>query len=306
MNASLTGSKKVQDIASDLKDFSRADTLECFEADINNVLEKSLNIVWNKVKYIADVEKDFGDIPEIECDVQRLSQVFINILINAAQAIEKWGKITLRTFRENGSVTIQISDSGSGIPDEKIGKIFDAFYTTKGVGEGTGLGLSISYKIIKDHNGRINVESKVGIGTTFTIKLPIDRNNIVKDFKILIVDDDDYIREYLYTIVSEYNSTFPVRLAKNGFEAAESLNTFKPDIVLLDINMPGMNGLEVCRKIKSDINLKETKVLVISGLDQEEYKQKSYEAGADEFLKKPVTKSILTEIFNNITQPETE
>ena len=146
-------------------------------ANINDGIEKTLNVIWNELKYKAEVIKEFGSIPEIECDIQRLDQVFMNILVNAAQAIEKQGKITIKTFTENNYVVIKISDTGKGISREYISKIFDAFYTTKEPGKGTGLGLSISYKIIQEHNGTIDVESEVGKGTTFKIKLPGKRSD---------------------------------------------------------------------------------------------------------------------------------
>jgi len=142
--------------------------------DINAGIDKVLNVVWNELKYKAEVKKEYGVIPEVNCNIQRLEQVFINILVNAAHAIEKRGIISIKTYAEENSVYIRISDTGSGIPEENLKKIFDAFYTTKSAGKGTGLGLSISYKIIQEHKGEIFVESEVGKGTTFTIKLPVE------------------------------------------------------------------------------------------------------------------------------------
>ena len=170
---SLSGAERIKKIVSDLKDFSRKEKPEMKLAKINDGIEKTLNVVWIELKYKAEVIKEFGDIPEIECDINRLDQVFMNILVNAAQAIDKRGKITIKTFTENNFVVIQISDTGKGIPKENIGKVFDAFYTSKEVGKGTGLGLSISHKIIQEHNGTIDVESEVGKGAVFTIKLPV-------------------------------------------------------------------------------------------------------------------------------------
>ncbi|MFC1562714.1 PAS domain S-box protein [candidate division KSB1 bacterium] len=172
---SIEGIEKIKKIVSDLKDFSRMEKPEIKISNVNNGIEKTLNVVWNELKYKAEVIKEFGDISEVECDIQRLNQVFMNILVNAAQAIEKRGTIRIKTFSTNDYVVIQISDTGKGIPKEYIRNIFDAFFTTKEPGKGTGLGLSISYKIIQDHFGRIDVESEVGKGTTFTIKLPLKK-----------------------------------------------------------------------------------------------------------------------------------
>jgi len=171
---SLEGIEKVRKIIADLKDFSRIEKSEMRPEDINAGIDKVLNVVWNELKYKAEVKKEYGVIPEVNCNIQRLEQVFINILVNAAHAIEKRGIISIKTYAEENSVYIRISDTGSGIPEENLKKIFDAFYTTKSAGKGTGLGLSISYKIIQEHKGEIFVESEVGKGTTFTIKLPVE------------------------------------------------------------------------------------------------------------------------------------
>ena len=171
---SLEGAEKVKRIVSNLRDFSRIEKPIIEYANINEGIEKTLNIIWNELKYKATIVKEFGDIPSINCDIQKLNQVFINILVNAVQAIEKQGTIKIKTYSENNSVIVQISDTGKGIPQKDINKIFDAFYTTKEPSKGTGLGLAISYKIIKEHNGVIEVKSEVGKGTTFTIKLPIN------------------------------------------------------------------------------------------------------------------------------------
>ena len=176
IDESLEGAEKVRKIVLDLRDFSREEKFNIKLEDINNGIEKTLNVIWNELKYKAEVVKELDKIPPVECDIQRLSQVFMNLLINAAQAIEKRGTIKIRTFNENNNVVVQISDTGTGIPKENIKRLFDAFFTTKEAGKGTGLGLSISYKIIQEHNGTIDVESEVGKGTVFTIKLPVKRN----------------------------------------------------------------------------------------------------------------------------------
>ena len=140
--------------------------------DINKGIESTLNVVANEIKYKAEVIKEFGKIPLVEGYPQQVNQVFMNILVNAAQAIEKMGTITIKTEEDGKGVKITISDTGYGIAQENISKIFDPFFTTKPVGKGTGLGMNIAYNIIKKHKGSIDIKSKVGSGTTFTIKLP--------------------------------------------------------------------------------------------------------------------------------------
>jgi len=134
-----------------------------------------LNIVWNELKYKAEVKKEYGHLPLVKGYPHQLNQVFMNILVNAAQAIEKQGKIRIVTRALDGQVEIAISDTGSGIPKKSLSKIFDPFFTTKDVGKGTGLGLNVAYNIIQKHKGTIDVESEVGKGTTFRIRIPVDK-----------------------------------------------------------------------------------------------------------------------------------
>ncbi len=173
ISESIEGTERIKKIVQDLKSFSRVDEAEYKQADINAGIESTMNIIWNEMKYKAKVIKEYGDIPRTKCNPGQLNQVFMNILINAAQAIDKQGKIYIKTWHEDGSIYMSVSDTGCGIEEDKINKIFEPFFTTKEVGQGTGLGLSIAYDIIRKHNGDIWVDSKPGAGTTFTIKIPV-------------------------------------------------------------------------------------------------------------------------------------
>lgn len=172
---SKDGIKRVKNIVQDLKDFSHVDRNPVFQwADLHQGLESTLNIVANEIKYKADVVREYGVLPEVQCLQSQLNQVFMNLLVNAAHAIgEQRGTITIRSGASSDSVWISFSDTGSGIPENIRQKIFDPFFTTKAIGKGTGLGLSLAYGIIQKHNGSIEVESEVGKGTTFRICLPI-------------------------------------------------------------------------------------------------------------------------------------
>ena len=174
VDESLEGMERVAKIVSDLKEFSHVDEARLEKADINRGIESTLNIVWNEIKYKAEVIKDLGDIPLVKCFPQRLNQVFMNILVNAAQAIETRGEIRIRTRALEGEVEITISDTGVGIPKENLPRIFDPFFTTKEVGKGTGLGLNVAYNIIEKHGGSIEVKSEEGKGTAFTIRIPVN------------------------------------------------------------------------------------------------------------------------------------
>ncbi len=169
---SLDGLQRVRRIVKDLKDFSHVGELEQQSANLESGLDSTLNVVWNEIKYKADVVKEYGGIPEVNCIASQLNQVFMNLLINAVQAIEEHGRITLRTGHDEKNVWVEVEDTGKGIRPEQLGKIFDPFFTTKSVGMGTGLGLSLSYGIVKKHNGRIEVKSELGKGTCFRVLLP--------------------------------------------------------------------------------------------------------------------------------------
>jgi signal transduction histidine kinase len=129
-------------------------------------------VVWNEVKYKAEVVKEFAGLPRVKCHPFQLNQVFMNLLVNASQALPDKGKIVISTGFDEEQVWIRVQDTGKGIAPEHLTKIFDPFFTTKPVGKGTGLGLSLSYDIVKKHNGHIDVSSEVDVGTTFTVYLP--------------------------------------------------------------------------------------------------------------------------------------
>ena len=170
---SLDGGDRMKQIVQNLKNFARLDEEELKPADLNQGLESTLQIVWNELKFKATVNKTFGNIPEIMCNPGQLNQVFMNLLINAAQAIDPPGQIDIRTYLDENVVVIEIADTGCGIPEDKLNRIFEPFFTTKDVGKGTGLGLSIAYDIIEKHGGKITVQSQPGQGTRFTVSLPI-------------------------------------------------------------------------------------------------------------------------------------
>jgi len=167
------GAARVRTIVQNLKGFSRTDLADMEPANINECLERAINIAWNELKYKVTLEKNFGELPTVNCYPQQLGQVFLNFLVNAAHAIDQHGEVKVTTKADAGSVSISVSDTGCGIPEENMGRIFEPFFTTKEVGTGTGLGLAISYEIVQSHGGTIDVESKVGKGTTFTVHLPI-------------------------------------------------------------------------------------------------------------------------------------
>ncbi len=169
---SKDGLQRIQSIVNGLKEFSHSAEAEMIRSDVNTCLEAAVKLGWHEIKYKAEVVKELGAVPLISCRPQQLTQVFLNILVNASQAIEEKGSIRVRSHHEGEEVKIEISDTGCGISEDVMKRIFDPFFTTKPVGKGTGLGLSIAYGIIGEHGGRIEIASEPGVGTCFTVSLP--------------------------------------------------------------------------------------------------------------------------------------
>lgn len=163
---------RISNMVKSLKKFVRLDEAELQEADINKEIDLTLDLIRHETKNKIELIKNYGELPLIKCYPNMLNQVFMNILINACQSIDKSGQITITTGFKNNNLTVKIKDNGKGISPDKIDKIFTAGYTTKGVGVGTGLGLAISDKIVQKHNGRISVNSTIGEGSEFTITIP--------------------------------------------------------------------------------------------------------------------------------------
>lgn len=173
MADSLYGIGQISELVLNLKGFSRMDAAATENMSLNDCIESALNIGRNVLKNKVEVVKELGDLPKITCAPSQLNQVFLNLFTNAAQAMESNGRLTIRTWYEDGKVRVSVQDSGKGIAPENLMRIFDPFFTTKPVGEGTGLGLAITHQIIQQHGGEISVESQPGTGTCFHIRLPV-------------------------------------------------------------------------------------------------------------------------------------
>lgn len=170
---SIDGLEELTELAQGLKDFSRLDRARHGEFNVNDGLDKTLLIAKNRLKSKATVHKYYGNVPTVHCSPSQINQIFLNLLTNAADAIENSGDIVIHTTEDGNNVRISIADTGSGIPPEILSKIRDPFFTTKEVGKGTGLGLSIVDQIIRSHGGDLLIESEPGKGTTVTVVLPI-------------------------------------------------------------------------------------------------------------------------------------
>ena len=176
LSDSVKGTKRIQKIVQDLKSFSRVDDSDLKEVDLNEeVIEIAIRLVWNQLKYKCELNKELKPLPPFSCKPGEISQVVMNLLLNASDAIEESGEISINSYYKNDQIFIEVSDTGSGIDENYKLKLFDPFFTTKEVGKGTGLGLSISHEIISKHGGTLTVESEVNKGSKFIISLPLER-----------------------------------------------------------------------------------------------------------------------------------
>lgn len=260
--------KRVATIVAGLKSFSRFSTQsEKVPLHINLAVENAVRLSQSTLRKLnVEITLDLeSDLPSLSGNLQNIEQVILNLIINAAQAIEHdCGKIRISTRLQpqDGDIRISVSDNGKGVNPAIAGKLFDPFITDKQEKGGTGLGLSVSYNLIKSHGGSISFESRQGKGTTFHILLPSVLKR--KALRILVVDDDATIREMLREVLIQRGS-YIVEEASNGIEACIRLGSRRPDLLVMDLFMPEMNGVEVCRVIKKDPVLSDMKIMMITG-----------------------------------------
>ncbi|WP_394821203.1 ATP-binding protein [Pendulispora albinea] len=259
------GSERVRTIVRDLKTFSRADEESMTPIDVARVLDASVNMAWNEIRHRARLVKDYGDVPPVEANESRLGQVFLNLLVNAAQAIPEGRasehEIRLRTFLDGSErVVVAVSDTGSGIPRDTLGRIFDPFFTTKPMGVGTGLGLWICQGILTALGGEIAVDSEPGRGTTVTCTLPqryvmthqplekSDPPPSTRRGRILIVDDEPALGPSLAIALSDEHDVLFTRSGREALELLAKDDGF--DVILCDLMMPDLTGMDVYEKLE--------------------------------------------------------
>jgi signal transduction histidine kinase/ActR/RegA family two-component response regulator len=293
---------RVAKIVSDMKNFSKqSNVAEKTALQVNTAVKNALRLAKATLRTSGvkiDLELD-ENLPEMEGNLQSIEQIILNICINAVQAIDHDnGIIRIQTGFEikNGRILIRISDNGSGISPEIVDKLFLPFVTDKQAQGGTGLGLSVTYGLVQAHGGDIEFDTQQGKGTTFTIALPTVIKG--KSAKILIVDDDQTIRAMLTEALSLNRSrSFLIEEASNGIEASIKLGTYRPDLLILDIFMPEMDGLEVCRIIRNEPELSKMKVLISTGYTDHTKLDIIAKLGFDNVIYKPFD---LTEFVKRI------
>jgi len=253
--------ERIRDIVRDLKIFSRSSEDKLGPVDVPRVLESTLRMAWNEIRHRARLVRNYDQAPPVQASESRLGQVFLNLIVNAAQAIEEGRaedneiRISLSTATA-GRVVVEIADTGPGMPPEVLERLFTPFFTTKPAGVGTGLGLSICHRIVTGFGGTIDVESAPGRGTTFRVSLPRATSELSEEVpqvalgqparrrgRILVIDDEPMIARLVQrTLSAEHDVVATVRAA----EALERLAAGERfDVILCDLMMPQMTGMEL-------------------------------------------------------------
>jgi len=266
LDSAREGAERVRNIVRDLMDFSRAGATTG-AVDVEAILDATIRISWNEIRHRARLVKRYGGVARVSGDEARLGQVFLNLIMNAAQAIDgdpALNEIAVTTRREEGAAVIEISDTGSGIPDQDLPRIFDPFYTTKPAGGGVGLGLAICRGIVTSFGGEISVSSLPGRGTSFRVVLPYApedsaaRRAVMEappelepaPARILIIDDEPLLGQ---TLLYAFKGRHDVSICTSGRAGLTRLEQDAQfDLVLCDLMMPDVSGAAVFEAVKRD------------------------------------------------------
>lgn len=281
---------RVAGIVRKLKDFSRKSVAYGKEPlKINTAAENAIHLAQTTLrKSNVVLESRFDEnIPLMEGNLRNLEQIILNLIINGYQAIDhEEGKVTIRTGLEKqaGRIYLSVSDNGRGIDPSMAKKLFNPFVTDRQSEGKVGLGLSVTYNLVKAHNGEITFDSRKDGGTIFTVRFPFTLRR--KAAKILIVEDDDQIREAVAQALSQ-NRDYILEMAKNGTEALVKLGTFNPDLIILDLLMPGLNGVEVCRALMTTPELTDVKVIIMTGYSKRPELGQIVDMGFTTIIEKP-------------------
>ncbi len=255
----IHGAKRVRDIVQDLQTFSRGDPSKRTTAvDVLRVMDVSIRMAHSAVRHRARLERDYRLVPPIEGSESRLGQVFLNLIVNAAQAMPERpleeNEINVRVTLDGEHVVVEVRDNGAGMTEEVRRRIFDPFFTTKPIGEGTGLGLSICHSIVTSMNGALEVDSEVGLGTTFRVRLPVSRAQVRTETieppplqsdrreKVLVIDDEPMIGVMIRRLLAAHCDVLPLTNAREALRRIGAQEKF--DAIICDLMMPRMSGLE--------------------------------------------------------------
>ena len=282
--------QRIAKTVSDLKNYSRqSNVAEKLPMQVNSAVKNALRLAQSTLrKSDVNIKLNLADeLPDIEGNLQSIEQIILNITINAIHAVNhNRGEIEIKTGLriKDGMVYIRITDNGRGISPAIVDKIFLPFVTDKQSEGGTGLGLSVTYSLVKANDGEIEFETSQDRGTSFNVYLPTPLKR--QAAKILVVDDDDAIRQILIEALT-MDRQYLVQEASNGIEGSIKLGTYRPDLLILDIFMPEMDGLEVCRNICNEPELSNLKVIITTGRPDHPKLDEVVKLGFTNILSKP-------------------
>ena len=311
--AALDGAETVKRI----QDFTRTRTDERFiPLNINELVNDAVSMTSSRWKEDADAEgvvfnikTNLGQIPQNIGNPHELREVLTNMIINAIDALPHGGNITIETSCDGENIILKVKDDGVGIPQECIDKIFDPFFSTKGV-SGTGLGLSVSYGIIARHQGEIVVDSASGKGSLFIVTLPVTQTPLETEIqeavqteempklKLVVIDDDPMLRKLLADIL-QYDG-HEVKIAASGAEGLKAVELYKPDIVFTDLGMPHMSGWEVVQSLKS--KYPQMPVVMITGWGDQLDREKLVQSKVDAVIAKPFKIDQIQKVLSEFSQ----
>ena len=281
LRRAIEGTGRVRRIVRDLKSFSRADEETISPTDLRKSLDTAITLVWNEIRHRARLEKDYESLPAVHANEARLGQVFINLLVNAAQAMPE-GDVERNVLRVTGrtdalgNAVVEIRDTGCGIPAENLDRIFEPFFTTKPIGEGTGLGLAICHGIVSSLGGTLSVQSEVGKGTLFRVVLPVARPEAaVSDAspratprpasrgRVLVIDDEKDLTDVTQDGLSSWHDVRATQDARQALEWIAAGERF--DLILCDMMMPLMTGMEFHARLAGMLPEQAVKVVFMTG-----------------------------------------
>ena len=297
-------SARVRDIVRDLKVFSRSENERRGPVDVERVMDSTLRMAWNEIRHRAKLVKNYGSVPLVEANESRLGQIFLNLVVNAAQAIPDGqadrNEIRVTTRAENGKrVVVEVTDTGPGIPPDVLKRLFTPFVTTKPVGVGTGLGLSICHRLVTELGGRIDVETAVGSGTTFRVSLPVATEAAdvarpeapkpatatpARRGRILVIDDEPLIAKAVTRALTAHDVVARTR-AREALDLIAAGEHF--DVILCDLMMPEMTGMDFHAELGAAHPQLLTRVWFLSGGAFSERAREFLDSLGDRFLEKP-------------------
>jgi PAS domain S-box-containing protein len=297
------GAKRVREIVQDMQTFSRGDaTKRSAPTDVLRVMDVSIRMAFSAVRHRARLERDYGHVPPVQANESRLGQVFLNLIVNAAQAMPERAvdenEIRVRVTRDGAEVVIEVTDNGIGMTEDVRRRIFDPFFTTKPVGEGTGLGLAVSHGIVSSLGGSIDVESAPGVGSTFRVSLPASREepraettdapppSAGKRERVLVIDDEPMIGTMIRRLLAAHCDVLPLTSAREALRRLAAHERY--DAILCDLMMPRMNGQEFYAALKALSPEMARRTGFLTGGAVTPQARRFLEEHADRALEKPV------------------